>query len=215
MVLVLAHQKGGVGKSTVAWNLATLFQKKGYDIELVDLDTQQTLFYTNEIRKKDKKLKPLKLIRFEKTEDFKRYLKEDDETKLSIVDVGGFDSDLSRLAIAFADMVVTPVSDRSFELLGLKSFEKILAAISHVIDESITVHVLLNNLNPRKVKLDTLKDFIEKSPHFTLMQTVLRTRADYDKSAARGKNVVEYKKDSKAAAEIKSLFKEVRATLSI
>jgi len=215
MLIVLAHQKGGVGKSTVAWNLAVTFQNKGYHVELIDLDTQQTLFYTNEIRKQRAKKKPLRLIRYEKTDDFKRYLKEDDETRLAVIDVGGFDSDMSRLAIAFADLVITPVSDRSFELLGLKSFEKVVAAISHVIDETVVVRVLLNNINPRKTRLEELKAFIEKSPHFHLMQTVLRTRADYDKSVAKGRSVIEHKRESKAANEIRTLVREIKDILHI
>ncbi len=71
------------------------------------------------------------------------------------------------------------------------------------------VKVLLNNINPQKSKLDKLKTFIEKSKHFELLDTILRTRVDYDKSAGAGKSVIEYKKDSKAANEIKALVKEI------
>ena len=69
MLIVLSHQKGGVGKSTIAWNLATGLQNKKYIVELVDLDVQQTLFYTNEIRKQNPKLKPLIVKRFDKIND--------------------------------------------------------------------------------------------------------------------------------------------------
>ena len=215
MLIVLAHQKGGVGKSTVAFNLATALQNRKHRVELVDLDTQQTLYFTNAIRKRNPKLKPLTLKRFEDVESFKNYIKEDHDARIAVVDVGGFDSDLSRLAIAYGDLVITPVSDRSFELLGLKSFERIVTAISHVLGETVRVHVLLNNLNPRKSKLDDLKAFIRQSPHFVLLDTVLRTRAHYDKSAGVGKNVIEYDKTSKAAKEIKALVKEVEHILSI
>ena len=136
----------GVGKSTIAWNLATGLQNKKYKIELVDLDVQQTLFYTNEIRKQNKKLKPLNVKQFNSLNDFKLYIKADSPKKISIVDVGGFDSDIARVAIASADLIITPVSDRSFELLGTKTFEKTLKDISEVIDEKIKVKVLLNNV---------------------------------------------------------------------
>jgi len=42
MIIVVSHQKVGVGKSTIAWDLATNLQKK-YNVELVDLDIQRTL----------------------------------------------------------------------------------------------------------------------------------------------------------------------------
>ncbi len=208
MTIAISHQKGGVGKSTIAWSLATALQKK-YNVELVDLDIQKTLTYTNEIRANQTNLKPLTIRNFTTPEDFKKYINGDHNRRLSIIDIGGFDSSMNRLAIITADLVITPVSDKSFELLGIKSFEKVLSELSKLIDEDIIVRVLLNNINPKKSKLDELKTFIESSKHFHLMETILRSRADFDKSAGLGKNVIEYNKDSKASKEIKKLLKEL------
>jgi chromosome partitioning protein len=208
VTIAISHQKGGVGKSTIAWNLATALQNK-YKVELVDLDIQKTLTYTNEIRSKQTDLKPLTIKNFDTAEDLKKYINGDNDNRLSIIDIGGFDSSMNRLAIITADLVITPVSDKSFELLGIKSFEKVLKELSEVIDEDLVVRVLLNNLNPKKSKLEDLKSFIEKSKHFKLLNTILRSRADFDKSAGSGKNVIEYDKESKASKEIKELVKEV------
>ena len=215
MLIVLSHQKGGVGKSTIAWNLATGLQNKKYAVELVDLDVQQTLFYTNEIRKQNIKLNPLIVKRFGTVSDFKMYIRGDSEKRISVIDVGGFDSDMARVAIASADLVITPVSDKNFELLGVKTFEKTLKAISVAIDDTVVVKVLLNNLNPRKSKLDDLVVFLNKSSHFELMDSILRTRADFDRSVGEGKNVIEYDKKSKASKEIKDLIKETIYILNI
>ena len=214
MIIVVSHQKGGVGKSTIAWNLATHLQKK-HNVELVDLDIQKTLTYANELRKQKTKLKPLTIKTFETPEDFKKYINGDSDERISIVDVGGFDSSMNRLAIVIADLIITPVSDKSFELLGIKTFEKVLAQLDEIVDHDIRVKVLLNNLNPKKSKLDTLKSFINKSPHFELLDTILRHRADYDKSAGEGQNVIEYDKESKAAKEIRDLTKEIKTILKI
>jgi len=208
MTIAISHQKGGVGKSTIAWNLATALQKK-YNVELVDLDIQKTLTYTNEIRANQTNLKPLTIRNFTTPEDFKKYINGDHDDRLSIIDIGGFDSSMNRLAIITADLVITPVSDKSFELLGIKSFEKVLGELSKLIDEDIVVRVLLNNINPKKSKLEELKTFIESSKHFHLLETILRSRADFDKSAGLGKNVIEYNQDSKASKEIKKLLKEL------
>jgi len=215
MLIVLSHQKGGVGKSTIAWNLATGLQNKKYAVELVDLDVQQTLFYTNEIRKQNIKLNPLIVKQFGTVSDFKMYIRGDSEKRISVIDVGGFDSDMARVAIASADLVITPVSDKNFELLGVKTFEKTLKAISVAIDDTVVVKVLLNNLNPRKSKLDDLVVFLNKSSHFELMDSILRTRADFDRSVGEGKNVIEYDKKSKASKEIKDLIKETIYILNI
>jgi chromosome partitioning protein len=188
--------------------LATALQKK-YNVELVDLDIQKTLTYTNEIRANQTNLKPLTIRNFDTPEEFKKYINGDNDDRLSIIDIGGFDSSMNRLAIITADIVLTPVSDKGFEILGIKSFEKILQELSEVIGKDLVVRVLLNNLNPNKSKLDDLKGFIEKSKHFSLLDSILRTRADLDKSASCGKNVIEYDKDSKASKEMRALVKEV------
>ena len=213
MIIAISHQKGGVGKSTIAWNLAIALQKK-YTVELVDLDIQKTLTYTNEIRKHQTKYTPLHIRTFQDAEELKKYINNDSDEKLSIIDLGGFDSTMNRITIITADLVITPVSDKSFELLGLKSFEGILSQLSELIEGEIKVKVLLNNINPQKSKLKKIKTFIEKSPHFELLDTVLRTRVDYDKSSGAGESVIECKKDSKAAHEIKSLVKEVKNILN-
>jgi chromosome partitioning protein len=214
MLIVVSHQKGGVGKSTIAWNLATHLQNK-HRVELVDLDIQKTLTYANEIRKQQPNHKPLIIKNFTSLDDFKKYIHEDSDERISIVDVGGFDSSMNRLAIVTADLVITPVSDKSFELLGIKTFEKVLRQLDKLVEHEVKVKVLLNNLNPQKSKLDSLKKFINKSPHFELLESILRHRADYDRSAGEGKNVIEYNSKSKAAEEIKTLCDEITNILKI
>lgn len=214
MIIVVSHQKGGVGKSTIAWNLATNLQKR-HHIELVDLDIQKTLTYANELRKQHEDLTPLNIKHFDAPEDLKKYIQGDNEERISIIDVGGFDSSMNRLALVLADIIITPVSDKSFELLGIKTFEKIISQLNELVEHEVKVKVLLNNLNPKKSKLDTLKEFIVKSPHFELLDTILRSRSDYDKSAGEGKNVIEYDSKSKAAKEIEDLTKEIKKILNI
>ena len=50
MIVVVSNQKGGVGKSTIALNIAVLMQKYK-SVQLVDLDVQRTLSFANEMRK--------------------------------------------------------------------------------------------------------------------------------------------------------------------
>ena len=214
MTIAISNQKGGVGKSTIAWNLAISLQKN-HNVEIVDLDNQKTLTYANEIRKAGKKTKPLKIISMETSSELKTYFDNDNDERISIIDIGGFDSSMNRMAIIAADVIITPVSDKGFDILGIKSYEEVLLQLSKLIKETIVVQVLLNNINPKKSKLQGLREFLNKSDHFKLMDTVIRNRADYDRSASAGMNAIEYDKKSKAAKEIKTLKKEVLDILKI
>jgi len=204
MIISIAHTKGGVGKSTISWNLATQLYKK-YNIEIIDLDFQKTLTYTNEFREA-----PFKVLNFSNLDELTNHIKKDKNNKISIIDVGGFDSDINRMSIIMSDIVITPVSDSGTELLGLMRFEKVLDEMSRAIDEEITTTVLINDINPKKTKLDDLINYIKDNKHFNLFNTVLRTRADYGKALDRGLGVQEYDPKSKAAKEFKSFSKEVK-----
>jgi len=203
MIIAVAHTKGGVGKSTIAWNIATAL-KESHNVELIDLDFQRTLTYINEYR-----AEPLIVKNFENDKEFKAYIKADNDQRISIIDVGGFDSDLNRISIIMADLVITPVSDAGTELLGLIRFEKILKEISNAIDEKVTVNILLNNINPQKKKLEELQEYIDKNEYFNLFESILRTRADYGKALDDGLGVIEYKEASKAGNEMKKLIEEI------
>ena len=50
MIITLSHQKGGVGKSTLAWNMIVEFSKKRM-VSVIDLDMQKTITYGIQIRK--------------------------------------------------------------------------------------------------------------------------------------------------------------------
>ena len=204
MIISIAHTKGGVGKSTIAWNLATQLENK-YNVEIIDLDFQKTLTYTNEFRDK-----PFKVENFDNLKSLNKYIAKDSNDRVSIIDVGGFDSDINRMSIIMSDIVITPVSDSGTELLGLMRFEKVLDEMSKAMNEDIKTTVLINDINPKKTKLDDLIDYIEENRHFTLFNTILRTRADYGKALDRGLGVVEYDKKSKAAKEFKAFSKEVK-----
>ena len=203
MIIVVSHTKGGVGKSTISFNLATALNSK-YNIEVIDLDFQKTVTYLNEYRKK-----PLTIKTCENENELKSYIKKDSNKKISIIYVGGFDSSINRMAMVVADLIITPVSDSSTELLGLMKFEKILTEMSQVFEEEIKVHILLNNINPQKKNLDDLKKFINKATLFSLLENHTPTRACYDKALGKGLGVLEYEKESKAGIEMKNFVQEI------
>ena len=205
-IITIAHQKGGVGKSTIALNLAVELNKK-YDLKVIDLDYQKSITIFNETRK-EKKLKPLNIIRIENQKELIDVLKNNNE--LILIDSGGFDSDLNRIAMIGADLIITPVSSNLIEIYGLEAFKGILQELKEV-EPEIKSYILLNNIDPKATKsIKELKKYIESNnEYFDLLDSVLRRRADFAKSFEAGKSVVEMDKKSKASKELKNLIKDI------
>jgi chromosome partitioning protein len=213
MILTLSHQKGGVGKSTVAWNLAVNFAKI-IPTRIVDLDTQRSLSVTNALRR-DQGMEPIEMLHFNTAEELAQYAAQDSDDILTIIDSGGFDSAFNRIAIIASDLLITPVSDKPFDLMGLQKYEEILKSLSEIQGETIKTRVLFNNINPSMKRFGELVDFICMSDHFDLLVSILRQRVDMAHSVGEGKSIKEYRIFSRADQEMDELFEEIKGILNI
>lgn len=211
MVVLFGHQKGGVGKSTIAINFAYQMQKKYRDLALLDLDSQNSAILFNQLREQEK-LPTIKCVT-EDVIDFDefigRYYK--NKNNLLVIDSGGYDSNINRAALIKADLIITPVGISQIEIFGLQKFRKILKEASEVLETKIKTNVLLNNVDSRsKNKLSDLREYIkDKNDYFNLLETTVHTRADYKNSYGDGLTVKEYNKKGIAQSEIKQLSKEI------
>lgn len=203
-IIVIAHQKGGVGKSTIAANLATELSKK-FQVDIIDLDLQKSLTYYNNLRS-NSGLNPLNVIQVDSPTMLKSII--NNNQKLLLIDAGGYDSDINRVAISGADILITPVSDSGIELVGLLAFRTILRDI-RTFRPDIKANVLLNKIHTRagNASLEEIYRFINENPEFSRLTSILRDRVDYKRAFDCGKSVVEF--NNKAAQEMKDLIDEV------
>jgi len=204
MIITVAHSKGGVGKSLLAWHLAI-----GLKVPIVDLDFQRTLVYTNNLRKANG-YKKLKIIQPETPNAFIELMDNWPEDKHIIIDVGGFDSNLNRAAIYISDIIITPAVDRVTEMAGLYKFHQIIEELSEKMKTDITADILLNDVSPTAKDFSVMEELVAKLDHFRLMDTVVAHRADFYKTMEEGKGVTELEGKSKAKKELKQLIKEIK-----
>ena len=212
MILLLAHQKGGVGKSTASINLAYECKKSFEDLTLLDLDSQNSSKLFNQLRIK-KNFKTITCITENET-DFTKLINHYQRNKnnLLIIDSGGYDNDTNRKALVKADIIITPVGLSQIEIFGLQKFRNVLKVASKALKKDIKSHILLNNIDSRSKKaVKELREYINKNnTYFTLLNNALHSRADFKNSYGNGQTVKEFNKLGKAAKELKELVKEIK-----
>ncbi|MCK9473367.1 ParA family protein [Sulfurimonas sp.] len=198
MIITIAHTKGGVGKSTLAWHLAHSFENK--KVTIIDLDFQQTLYFVNIIG--GDKLNVLQPLSVDELINELGAVATDD---ICIVDVGGFDSDINRAAIEHSDKIVIPISESVTEVLGFRTFEGILKELKVDVEK----FVVLNNIHPLTKNFGIIEEAISKS-NMKLLNTVIRSRKIYRTTMGEGNSIFGVSDNMQAKEEILGVSNELR-----
>ncbi len=201
MILTIAHTKGGVGKSTLAWHIIFMLIALGKKVRVIDLDFQQTTYFLNQIRLSS----GLDCVEVEQPQSIEEliHIFETYTEDIIIVDIGGFDNDINRTAISYAHKILVPISNSVTEVLGFKTFEAILKDI-----EAPAIDVVLNNIHPLTRNFDVITEAIGNNPQINLLKSIIRNRKIYKDTLGVGKSIVDVS-DEVAKNEFKELIDEL------
>lgn len=228
MIITIAHQKGGTGKSTLATNIATLLQA-----DILDLDKQHSSALWNYVRSLPKEKggagkAPLRMATLAisgcslpaqtpiDTIDFQSYLNAyaENTDHILVIDTAGFDSGNNRLSLIMADMIITPVAPSQMDLYGLNQFRSIVQEAEEHVHRKLNSYVVLNNVvESSKKTWQDATDYITSDPTFKLLHTKIHRRIDYQRAYEHGLSVVELAATKKAAKEMKELADEIKAII--
>lgn len=209
MIVAVAHNKGGVGKTTTVVQLAGELKPE----IIIDLDAHQGIAIINGRRPAELRwdvranLDKAALIKLLKTVG----------EHLVLIDCGGFDSELVRIAIAAADLIIAPSNDDITEQIGLVRFNRVLSEISQATGEPIQAHVLMTRTNPSRKNFAAISDELTRLPHLNMMTSKLSRRADWANQMESGLGVTERAatRSSAAGMEAKALAEEVLSKLAL
>lgn len=212
-VILLGHQKGGVGKSNTAANLAVAISKERFngetdDVLLIDADPQATLYRWAQRREELDKVNAFPCIRLDGnvTKQIKR---ESEKYSYVIVDAAGRDSREMRSAMLAADLMLMPTKASLSDLELLEHMaDTIEAARDYNSDLKVGVFINMSPTNSQSEK-KVAKELLREFPEFVLLNTVVSERKAHRDAWSEAVGVHEWK-DSKAKAEISCLLKDVQ-----
>jgi len=207
MILSTLNTKGGVGKSTLALNLAILRTLAGKDVLLIDGDRQATLMQAIAQRSLTGTLPVISVTHFTdgpllRAQVLQARAKYDD----IIIDAGGRDSTALRAAMMVSDVVLIPFQPRSFDVWGVGDMAELVKEACSMRD-GLRAYALLNGADARGSDNASAAEAVAELEHIQYLNMPIGRRKALADAAGAGLSVVEWKpRDTKANAEITSLY---------
>lgn len=213
MIIASISYKGGVGKSTVAQNLAVCFAHSGYKVCIVDADETQASVSWTGVRF-EKKLEPkVQAIGMTDPKAFIGNVKGQYENfDIVIIDCPPSLSAIAVKAMYLSHLLLIPTTPTGGSDIWVT--EKLLEKYNDIRAEkesTIPAYFLINkyepNLNLHKASLSIFEQ-LQEDYNVGMMETKLHKRVAYGEANARGSAVIEYD-NGKAKKEILALANEI------
>lgn len=211
-VLVVAHSKGGVGKTTLATNLAVEAARRGRRVLLVDTDPQSSATLFADAR--GDAAPTLRVVQLIKPVVHRQLPQLIEGYDLAVVDAGGRDSSVFRSALAAASDVLIPLPLSAYDVWAI---DDVLAVVGELAAQKDDFHVgvVLNQVLPRKAltraeagALEALADSLA-AHEGQLLTSRIHSRTAWRQAAGEGRSVTEWEPKGAAAAELVALAQEL------
>jgi len=208
MIITLGHTKGGVGKSTLALNIAIERLRAGSDILLIDGDQRQTSVSKAAGIRSDAGVTPtLPCVVLDDIRSFRQQvtLLKQKYSDL-VIDVGGRDTSILRAALTVTDVFLLPIAPESVEIWAIEDVIQIVREARSIRD--FRVFSILNRAKPSgRDNADTIA-VIREYTDIEIIPGSIGSRGAFSSAFGRGLSIAEYRPPNpKAIQEITSLLK--------
>jgi chromosome partitioning protein len=200
--------KGGVGKSTLATNLATCFHRAGHKTLLVDADYQGTARTWASMAKDASDIPPVVAM------DARNILKDlprvGADYEIVVIDTPARLGKEARAAMLSADLVLIPVGPEPADVWALDETIDVLEE-ARALEPELRARVVFNRAD--STSLSALVERKLADFGIEVLAATLGNRVVVGKAMLNGSGVASYAPTSDAATEMMALFKAVRKIL--
>jgi chromosome partitioning protein len=209
-VIVVGSTKGGVGKTTIALNIAIARAMQGRDVWLINADRQSTASTALAIRGEADRMPAIATAHYPDGGALRSQLKHQrDKFQDVIIDAGGRDSTALRAALTLADLIIVPFIPRSFDVWAVADIAALVEE-ARAMRDGLEAFAFLNMAdvagNDNEEAAEALADY----PAIKYLNTPLARRKSFSNAAGAGMSVLEYRpKDEKANAELTALMNAI------
>jgi chromosome partitioning protein len=208
MIITVGNTKGGVGKTTLAVNLAIARALAGRDVWLIDGDRQGTAQTAISIRADAGHTPGIACATYSDGPTLRAQVQQQ-ASKFDdiIIDAGGRDSTALRAALVLSNVLLVPFQPRSYDVWALNDIAALVDEARSVRD-GLRAVAILNCADPGESSTDNADaaTAVAEIPQFEYLDTPIRRRKAFANAAGQGLSVLELKPvDRKASDELNAL----------
>ncbi|MAW88070.1 MAG: cobyrinic acid a,c-diamide synthase [Phyllobacteriaceae bacterium] len=201
MIIGVLNQKGGVGKTTIAINLAATIAQSGSRVLLVDADPQASALAWSAAREEKPIFPVIGMAKPTLHRDLPDIAKDYD---VVVIDGAPRVNELGRAAILASDLVLIPVQPSPYDIWAAADTVQLIQEAQQFKPDIRAAFVINRKIANTAIGRDVttaLSDF-EDVP---VLPVALHQRVIYAESAAQGLSVIEADMNSDAAREVGQL----------
>lgn len=209
-IILVGSEKGGVGKTSISFNLAVLRAKAGVPVLLVDADRQASSSMWSSMRTEAGHQPPMVCV--QKSGKIGYDLIQLRENYEVIIDAGGADSVELRQGIAVCDTWIIPVRASQLDLFSMAKMRQLQDDVEQLVGKFTPAFVVLNAIAPRTREASDARTLLDESTRMPVLQSQLVDRVAMRRSVMLGCGVTELTGkdyDGRAATEILALYEEI------
>jgi chromosome partitioning protein len=199
-IITVAHQKGGVGKTTLALNLAACF-KDDLRVGLLDTDVQGSLSGLVDM------LEGIELIPFNNDLASLRGIDKD----ILIIDTPPYLTNQLPALFEASDFVLVPSKVGFLDVMAVRATIQMLQAVQ-ARKKDLKAAIVLNMVKPRTNMNDEIREIL-KDYDIPVLKTTISDRVSYSRSPIM--SGVFASDDEKAKSEITALADEIFSFLEL
>jgi chromosome partitioning protein len=210
MFIVVANPKGGVGKSTLATNLAVMFAQRKRVVTLFDADRQRSSHKWCLLRD-NLDVRPRIHYRVGTGDISAGLAAACEEAETVIVDIGGKRGPEAAHALALADHLIVPMATGQFDVWALDDMTTLLDSVREV-GLQFSSRVVLNNVPYHRNSIDVRNTRVALNSYLSYFQpceTALVGRGVFRDALTRGLAVPEADSEGKATQNLNELHEEL------